>query len=90
MGSAFHQLYPRYNGTLTPTAPTAIRLRETFTFSVYACHVCLVITIYQICKVFVQVSVAKQDRYKIQESLLQIFSPHRSTYRHGISVTKIR
>ena len=29
MGSAFHQLCPRYNGTLTPTARTAIRLRET-------------------------------------------------------------
>ena len=26
MGSAFHQLCPRYNGTLTATAPTAIRL----------------------------------------------------------------
>ena len=24
MGSAFHQLCPRYSGTLTPTAPTAI------------------------------------------------------------------
>ena len=31
-GSAFHQLCPRYSGTLTPTAPTAIRLWETFTF----------------------------------------------------------
>ena len=29
-------------------------------------------------------------RYKIQESLLRIFGPHRSTYRHGISVTNIR
>ena len=28
-------------------------------------------------------------RYKIQESLLRIFGPHRSTYRHGISVTNI-
>ena len=25
-----------------------------------------------------------------QESLLRIFGPHRSTYRHGISVTNIR
>ena len=33
MGSAFHQLCPRYSGTLTPTAPTAIRLWETFTFN---------------------------------------------------------
>ena len=33
MGSAFHQLCPRYSGTLTPTAPTAIRLCETFTFT---------------------------------------------------------
>ena len=32
MGSAFHQLCLRYNGTLTPTAPTTIRLWETFTF----------------------------------------------------------
>ena len=32
MGSAFHQLCPRYSGTLTPTALTAIRLGETFTF----------------------------------------------------------
>ena len=32
MGSAFHQLCPRYSGTLAPTAPTAIRLWETFTF----------------------------------------------------------
>ena len=32
MGSAFHQLCPRYSGTLTPTAPTAMRLWETFTF----------------------------------------------------------
>ena len=31
-GSAFHQLCPRYSGTLTPTAPTAIRLWDTFTF----------------------------------------------------------
>ena len=35
MGSAFHQLCPRYSGTLTPTAPTAIRLRDTFTFTFY-------------------------------------------------------
>ena len=32
MGSAFHQLCPRYSGTLTPTAPTANRPWETFTF----------------------------------------------------------
>ena len=32
MGSASHQLCPRYSGPLTPTAPTAIRLRETFNF----------------------------------------------------------
>ena len=25
MGSAFHQLCPRYSGTLIPTAPTAMR-----------------------------------------------------------------
>ena len=33
MGSAFHQLCPRYSGTLTPTAPMANRLWETFTFT---------------------------------------------------------
>ena len=33
MGSAFHQLYPRYSGTLTPITPTAIRRWETFTFT---------------------------------------------------------
>ena len=32
MGSAFHQLCSRYSGTATRTAPTAIRLWETFTF----------------------------------------------------------
>ena len=32
MGSAFHQLCPRYSGTLTPTAPMAIRLWDTLTF----------------------------------------------------------
>ena len=32
MGSAFHQLCPRYSETLIPTAPTAIRLWDTFTF----------------------------------------------------------
>ena len=34
MGSAFHQLCPRYSGTLTPTAPRAIRLWDTFTFNI--------------------------------------------------------
>ena len=29
MGFAFHQLCPRCNWTLNPTAPTAIRFRET-------------------------------------------------------------
>ena len=38
MGAAFHQLCPRYSGTLIPTAPTAIRLWETFT--VYHEHAC--------------------------------------------------
>ena len=33
MGSAFHQLCPKYSGTLTPTAPTVIRLWEAFTFT---------------------------------------------------------
>ena len=32
MGSAFHQLCPRYSGTLTSAASTAIRLWETFSF----------------------------------------------------------
>ena len=35
MGSAFHQLCPRYSGTLTPTAPTAIRLWDTVTFYLF-------------------------------------------------------
>ena len=35
MKEAFHQLCPRYSGTLTPTAPVAIRLWETFTFTFY-------------------------------------------------------
>ena len=34
MESAFHQLCPRYNGTLTPTANTAIRVCETLPISV--------------------------------------------------------
>ena len=38
MGSAFHQLCPRYSGTLTPTAPTAIRLWDTFTFFFFYHH----------------------------------------------------
>ena len=33
MGYAFHQLCLRYSGALTPTAPTAIRLWETLTFT---------------------------------------------------------
>ena len=35
MGSAFHQLCPRHSGTLTPTAPTAIKLWDTFTFTFF-------------------------------------------------------
>ena len=35
MDSAFHLLLPRYRGTLTSTAPTAIRLWDTFTFLQY-------------------------------------------------------
>ena len=31
-GLRLHQLCPRYSGTLTSTAPTAIRLWETFTY----------------------------------------------------------
>ena len=40
MGSAFHQLCPRYSGTLTPTAPTAIKLWDTFTFTFLVKHIC--------------------------------------------------
>ena len=43
MGSAFHQLCPRYSGTLTPTAPTAIRLWETFTFYLVS-YICMVLS----------------------------------------------
>ena len=32
MGLVFHLFYPRYSGPLTPTAPTATKLWETFTF----------------------------------------------------------
>ena len=32
---AFHQLCPRYSGTLTPTAPMAIKLWDTFIFTFY-------------------------------------------------------
>ena len=32
MGSAFHQLCPRYSGTQTPSAPMAVTLLETFTY----------------------------------------------------------
>ena len=39
MGSPFHQLCPRYSGTLTPTAPTAIRLWDTFIFTFYSVKV---------------------------------------------------
>ena len=35
MGSALHQLCPRYSGTLTSTAPTDIRLWETLTFTFF-------------------------------------------------------
>ena len=35
MGSAFHQLCPRYSGTLTPTSPTAIRLWDIFILYIY-------------------------------------------------------
>ena len=34
MGSAFHQLCPRYSGTLNPTAPTARRLWVTFDYPI--------------------------------------------------------
>ena len=37
MGSAFHQLCPRYSQTLTPNAPAAIRLWETIIFFYMAC-----------------------------------------------------
>ena len=42
MGSAFHQLCPRYSGTLTSTAPTAIKLWDTFTFTLQ----CLITSVF--------------------------------------------
>ena len=42
MGSAFHQLCPRYSGTLTPTAPMAVRLLETFSFLFHLRNICIV------------------------------------------------
>ena len=53
MGSAFHQLRPRYSGTLTPTAPTAIRLRDTFTF-----------TYMEVCEIYIYIYV-KQMKNKM-------------------------
>ena len=41
MGSTFHQLCPRYSVILTPTAPTAIRLWETFTFFYHLTFQCV-------------------------------------------------
>ena len=38
MGSAFHQLCPKHSETLTPTAPTAIRLWETCSFFLILMH----------------------------------------------------
>ena len=35
MGCTFHQLFSRYNGTLTASAPMAIRLWEIFTFKYF-------------------------------------------------------
>ena len=35
MGSTFQQLCPQYSGPLTLTAPTAIRLWETFTYTIF-------------------------------------------------------
>ena len=44
-GLRVHQLCPRYNGTLTPTAPTAIRLWETCIFKVdYDCPISFVLS----------------------------------------------
>ena len=53
MGSAFHQLCPRYSGTLTPTAPTAIRLWDTFywPFSSTKCFCVLILVINTLIKV---------------------------------------
>ena len=38
MGSTFHLLCPRYSGSLTPTAPTAVRLWDFFTFTLNICN----------------------------------------------------
>ena len=46
MGSTFHQLCPRYSGTLISTSPTDIRLWETFTF--LPLPMCMVATLIQI------------------------------------------
>ena len=53
MGSAFHKLYLGYSGTLTPTAPTAIRLWETFTFH------CLIFVLLSLCK-FTELDILKE------------------------------
>ena len=59
MGSAFHQLCPRYSGTLTPTAPTAIRLWETFTLTITV--IILRVSIFRIFMVHEKVCLYHQD-----------------------------
>ena len=49
MGSAFHQLCPRYSGTLTPTAPMANRLWETFTYMYLPTKIGLVASTQKFC-----------------------------------------
>ena len=44
MGPAFYQLYPRYSGSLAPSVPMAIRLWETFTFTLQ------IIQTYSVCR----------------------------------------
>ena len=47
MGSAFHLLCQRYSGNLTPTALTAVKLWETFSFVLLIYVQILFVTCYQ-------------------------------------------
>ena len=65
MGSAFHPLCPRYSGTLTPTAPTAIWLWETFTFFFHEKMLKAVFAEFAVLILKVQFWVSFEDNYEI-------------------------
>ena len=74
----FHQLCPRYNGSLIPTASTAIRLWETFTFTervIRSYHS----SIHRIIRGFKIYSGAKESIHFLNVGILLIF--HRSSLK---------